>query len=150
MLSFLYTPPPGVCGCAISKQPVRMRPLKYLHPIPSPRAIGQKRLRLKRSPPVRFELELPIKWMSGRRAATARRPIVPQPTDKPKDIPLLLTISTLVMPPPVPALPAEPECAPVSEEQSSASAQTRPRERRVYQGAVYEKGEDCQWHLLQE
>jgi hypothetical protein len=100
--------------------------------------------------------------MNGARAATARRPTVPDknkidPASKldvasqSKDVPLLLTVSSFMLP-----LPSAPSAAAGEEETAAGSAHLEPstprlqRERRVYRGAVYEKGEDHQWHLLHE
>lgn len=73
-------------------------------------------------------------------------------TNRPNEVPLLLTLSTRFL-----SLSAgeheaaEEEEAPVSSSSDAGvSNQSTQRERRVYRGAVYEKGEDHQWHLLHE
>ncbi len=44
-----------------------------------------------------------------------------------------------------PSAPADP--TPAAETAECAATETKPRETRTYKGAVYEKGEDGQWHL---
>jgi hypothetical protein len=101
--------------------------------------------------------------MNGACAAIARRPTVPDQNNKfdpaskldftsqSKDVPLLLTVSSFVL-----SLPTAPSAAAGEGETTAGSAnlesstQTLQRERRIYRGAVYEKGEDHQWHLLHD
>lgn len=76
----------------------------------------------------------------------------PDPAGQPRKVPLLLTVSCFVLP-----LPSGSTFAAAGEEETSGSSanldpamQLLQRERRIYRGAVYEKGEDRQWHLLHE
>ena len=75
-----------------------------------------------------------------------------RPADEFEDVPLLFIVS-----PCAPLHPAGPPSAATREGEASAprqkpgpSAQPIQRERRIYRGAVYEKGDDCRWHLLHE
>jgi hypothetical protein len=76
---------------------------------------------------------------------------VARKAEESENIPFLYAVSTSVTFLPV-ALADD--TAPRAEEPAAAaresSAQTLRRERRTYRGAIYEKGEDGQWHLLHE
>jgi hypothetical protein len=79
-----------------------------------------------------------------------QKTIVAFETGRPEKVPLLFAVSPVVLPAEKPAAHAGGE-----EENSGSPAladvpRANPPERRIYRGAVYEKGEDCQWHLLHE
>jgi hypothetical protein len=74
---------------------------------------------------------------------------VARPTGKSGNVPLVFTVSTRV----TCRMSAAAEDSAIGGEKRNAPAtagaptQTDRRERRTYKGAVYEKGEDGQWHL---
>jgi hypothetical protein len=75
-----------------------------------------------------------------------------RPADKSGNVPLLFTVSARA-----PLHAAGTPSAATGEgedfdprEDFDPSAQPKQRERRIYRGAVYERGDDCQWHLLHE